>query len=412
MAKKKKVTKKKPDVGLENLKSFANLGAKSKSIGNIPTGHFQLDFALHFGILPGTKDFSEMKDYDPAKPLGFPLGRVVEVFGDEGSGKSSICYKVVGNAQKLGYKCLWIDAEQSFSEGLAVVNNVDLENLYLSDDGAYAEAILDNILTAINSGIKVIVIDSVAAMIPQDIGEGDAGTVTMALLARKMAANLPKIVSAAGDNNALVIFINQTREKPGISFGNPETTPGGKTLPFLASIRLRFSKRNAADQSIFIEDPNEPDGKLYIGQYSGLSIKKNRFAKPLVDKNGKKMVLSVPIYFEQYFPDVDDIAFGAGRSLQVITVRKGVFYWDDIKEEGKENFLEALKKADKLPKLIEEVKESALEKDTIVPPELLLFDPKKAVPVRVQVESGGEEEEFALTRIGKSKKNKSKKSKP
>ena len=407
MAKKKKVTKKNPDVGLENLKAFANLGAKSKSIGNIPTGHFQLDFALHFGILPGTKDFSEMKDYDPAKPLGFPLGRVVEVFGDEGSGKSSICYKVVGNAQKLGYKCLWIDAEQSFSEGLAVVNNVDLENLYLSDDGAYAEAILDNILTAINSGIKVIVIDSVAAMIPKDIGEGDAGTVTMALLARKMAANLPKIVSAAGDNNALVIFINQTREKPGISFGNPETTPGGKTLPFLASIRLRFSKRNAADQSIFIEDPNEPDGKLYIGQYSGLSIKKNRFAKPLVDKTGKKVVLSVPIYFEQYFPDVDDIAFGAGRSLQVITVRKGVFYWDNIKEEGKENFLEMLKKENKLPKLIEEVKSSALEKNTIVPPELLLFDPDKAVPVRVKVDSvEGEDEEFALKKLNRPKKKK------
>lgn len=399
MAKKK--SSKKTDVGLEHLKSFATKGAKAKSIGNVPTGHFQLDFALHFGSLPGNRDIASMEGYDPSKPLGLPLGRIVEVFGDEGSGKSSICYRVIGNAQKLGYTCVWFDAEQSFSDSLALVNGVDLDELYLADKAANAEEILDRVVLAIKGGAQIVVVDSVAAMLPKEIQEGSAEDITMALLARKMAANLPKIAQAAGDHNALVLFINQVRDKPGVMFGDPESTPGGKALPFLASIRLRFTKRTSATQAIFIEDPSEPEGKRYIGQYSGLSIRKNRFAKPVVDNKGKRVVLDVPIYFESYFPDVDEVAFDAGRQLKVVSVRKGIFSWSTVKGEGREGFMEALKKSKKLPKLVEEVLKAAEDNNTIVPPELLMFDPDDVVPTRVQVDSDDEDEGFEVKQIGK-----------
>lgn len=398
-----------PDLGLEHLKSFAVKGAKTRSIGNIPTGHFQLDFALHFGSLPGNKDFSTIEGYDPSKPLGLPRGRIIEIYGETGSGKSSICYRVIGNAQKLGDKCIWFDAEQSFSESLAQINGVDLDELYLSDDAASAEEILDRVVLAIKSGIGVVIIDSVAALLPKEIQEGSAEDSTMAVLARRMSTNLPKIAQAAADHNALVIFINQVREKPGVTFGNPETTPGGKTLPFLASVRLKFTKRGAADQAIFIEDLNEPDGKLYIGQYSGLKIEKNRFAKPVVDKGGKKVTLDIPIYFEPYFPDIDEIAFDAARQLKLISVRKGVFTWEKTKVEGREEFLNTIRQKNQLNALVEAVLKAAEENNTVVPPEILLFDPNEAVPKKVPVSATEDgEEELGLKVIGKKPRGKKK----
>jgi recombination protein RecA len=367
------------EIAVENIKGFAVKGARAKSSGNVPTGHFNLDFALHFGELPGNKDLANVPGYDPSKTLGLPLGRVVEIFGDEGSGKSSICYRIVGNAQKKNYKCLWFDAEQSFSEALAVTNGVDLDELYLADKGSTMEQIMDNIIKAIESGIKLIIVDSVAGLVPQQRMEGSAEDQTMALKARILSENLPKIATKAGDSNCLVIFINQIREKPGISYGPSDTTQGGKALPFFASVRLRFSKRTSAKEAIFIADPESPKGRRYIGHYSGLKIEKNRFAKPVVDADGKRVVMDVPIYFEPYFPNVEEAAFNTGRQVKVIAVRKETFSWRDIKGT-KDEFIKNLEAdQDLLTDLIEEIKDAAQESETILPPEITTFVPGKKV---------------------------------
>lgn len=378
------------EIGIENIKGFATKGARAKSLGNVPTGHFNIDFALHFGYLPGNRDLTQIEGYDPSKTLGLPLGRVVEIFGDEGSGKSSICYRIVGNAQKMNYKCLWFDAEQSFSETLAVVNGVDLDELYLADKGSTMETIMDNICKGINAGIRVIVVDSVAGLVPATRMENNAEQQTMALKARILSENLPKIATLAGDKNCLVIFINQIREKPGVMFGPSETTPGGKALPFFASVRLKFSKRTAAKEAIFIADPESPKGRRYIGHYSGFKIEKNRFAKPVVDEDGKRIVMDIPIYFEPYFPNIEEAVFDAGRQLKLIDVRKGIFSWRDIKGTRAE-FIKALEDKDLVPDLVEEIKDAAQDSDVILPPEITTYQPGTKV-TRVVVEDSEEDE--------------------
>ena len=119
------MAKKKTDTAMKNLQGFFKRGADFKSSGNMLTGHFDLDFAIHYGYLPSAGDLSELEGYDPAKTLGVPLGKLVEIFGEEGVGKSSLAYRIVGYAQKLGYDCCWIDTENSFSSQLAAINGVD-----------------------------------------------------------------------------------------------------------------------------------------------------------------------------------------------------------------------------------------------------------------------------------------------
>ena len=277
------------DIALENLDGFMKKGAREEVRQNIPTGHFELDFGLHYGFLPSSADFSTLKDYDPKVPLGLPCGRLIELYGEEGSGKSSLAYRTCGMAQKMGYNALWIDTEHSFEDSLAELNGLDIDDLYYSkayneddpDKIFYAEDIMDKIVAACRNAeklnLKVIVLDSVANLVPKDVGISSANNDTMALLARILSKTLGKVAQHAAIHDVLVIFINQIREKPGVMFGNPQTTPGGRALKFNASVRLRMTKRSSKDELIWAEKEEDGEAKRFIvGRNSGMAVDKNR----------------------------------------------------------------------------------------------------------------------------------------
>jgi len=214
------------DIILSNLKGFLRKGARSDIQSYIPTGHFKLDFIINNGSSPDSIDLSSKEGYDPNK-IGMPSGKLVELFGEEGSGKSSLAYRVVGYAQKMGQKCAWIDTEHSFSDNLAVINGVNQDELYYADmtnedevdTTYYAEDIFDAIIDMCKNGIKCIVLDSVANLSTKAAMEGSAHDIQMGDVARLMSKELRKIVNYAGKFGVLVIFINQIREKIGIMFG-------------------------------------------------------------------------------------------------------------------------------------------------------------------------------------------------
>ena len=362
-------------IGIENLKGFAQKGAKAEPVQNIPTGHFDLDFAIHYGSVPGETDFDELEGFDPKVPLGMPLGKMIEIFGPEGSGKSSLAYRIVGYAQRLGYKALWVDAEQSFSESLASINGVNLDDLYLADKAMSCQDILANINSVVKKGeVQVIVVDSIAGLVPRQQKDASPDDEFMALKARILSATLPDICQEAGANDVLIIFINQVREKLGVMFGDNKTTPGGRVLKHLSSIRLEIIKRTSSKHSLY---KGAGVNKTFIGRVAGIKIHKNRFAKPLVNNEGKDIVLDVPVYFEPYFPDIEGIAFDTGRQMQLIRVRKGVFSFNDLKEKGRDNFIATIKEEGVLPELIEAIREEAKNEGIVVPPEILLYEPEE-----------------------------------
>jgi recombination protein RecA len=371
------------DVALENLKGFVKKGSEVAEPEFISTGHPALDLAIAHGLSMENFDFDN-EDVDVANLGGLPLSKLAEVFGPEGSGKSSIAYRVTGFAQKLGYNCLWIDAENSFSRDLAEINGVDLDSLMVSelydpedpDKMFYAEDIMENICTACKSGFQVIVLDSVAALtvkaeMENEIGQGGVG---MGALAQLMARSVKKVCNYAAKYNVLVIMINQVREKIGVMFGDPETTPGGKALKFHASIRLRFQKGQSKEAQVFSQ--NDDGSENLIAGKSFVQIKKNRFGKPVGES------IQIPIYYEAYFPNIEEVIFDAGRQTKLISVRKGVYSWDGIKGEGRKAFLEAVITSELLDKLAETVKTEAKTLGVLLSPEMMSYEGKKAKPVK------------------------------
>ena len=193
--------------------SSANL-----NISAIPTGCIDLDIALGVG--------------------GIPRGRIVEIFGPESSGKTTIALHVVAQAQKMGGTAAFIDAEHALDPIYAESLGVNVDDLYVSqpDTGEQALEITESLVRS--GAIDVVVVDSVAALVPKAEIEGDMGDSHVGLQARLMSQALRKLTGAINKSNCVVIFINQLREKVGVMFGNPETTPGGKALKFYASVRL------------------------------------------------------------------------------------------------------------------------------------------------------------------------------
>ena len=384
---KKNVGKVKIDLGFQNLKGFFKVGASSKRT-NIPTGHWSLDYGLHYGSLPSDHvDLSAVKGYDPKVALGLPMGRLVQLYGAQGSGKSSLAYRVCGNAQKMGYSAVWIDAQQSFEQSLAKLNGVDIDNLIYSncmslddpDKEIWAEDILDSIFnilkTASQNNIGVLVLDSVAGLTPKDVGQNSVQKQGMAQLARVLSKSVPKICQCAAKYNVLVIFINQIRQKVGIQFGDPEQSTGGRVIKFQASVRLKVNKRGTDDSIVWAqaESGKEQDRRV-VGRVSGVSIVKNRCAKPLLTNKGKSIVLDIPIYYEAFFPDADQVAFDEARRLKLVSVRVGVFSWKreagDIKIEGRIPFMKHLVENNLIQQFIEAVKQAMNSTGTICPPQL------------------------------------------
>lgn len=218
-------------------------------IEGIPTGSLGLDMALGIG--------------------GLPRGRIVEIYGPESSGKTTLALSVIAQAQKKGGTCAFIDAEHALDPSYAKKIGVDLENLLISqpDAGEQALEITD---TLVRSGaIDVLVVDSVAALVPKAELEGEMGDSHMGLQARLMSQALRKLTSTIARSNTLVIFINQIRMKIGVMFGNPETTTGGNALKFYASVRIDIRSVGK------IKDKED-----IIGSQTRVKIVKNKVAPP------------------------------------------------------------------------------------------------------------------------------------
>ena len=225
-------------------------GAAQSDVPAISTGSMALDLALGIG--------------------GVPAGRIVEIFGPESSGKTTVCLHVIANAQAKGGKCAIIDAEHAIDPAYAKKIGVDIDNLLISqpDCGEDALNICD---TLVRSGaIDVLVVDSVAALGPKAEIEGQMGDSHVGLQARLMSQALRKLTGAASRSNTCIMFTNQIREKIGVMFGNPETTPGGNALKFYASIRMDIRK------STVIKDPA---GNI-IGNRARVKVIKNKMAPP------------------------------------------------------------------------------------------------------------------------------------
>jgi len=200
---------------------------------------------------------------------GIPKGKIIEIFGPESSGKTTLALHVIAEAQKKGGIAVFIDAEHALDPKYAQKIGVDVDNLYISQPD-YGEQALEIAESLLRSGaVDVIVIDSVAALVPKDELEGEIGEAHVGKQARLMAQALRKLKSLAHNANAAVIFINQLREKIGVMFGNPETTPGGRALKFFADMRLDVRR---------IGDAKEGDNK--VGSRVRVKVVKNKLAPP------------------------------------------------------------------------------------------------------------------------------------
>ena len=231
--------------------SIMRLGQKGpiQPIDSIPTGAISIDYALGVG--------------------GVPRGRVIEVFGPESSGKTTLALQIIAEAQKLGGMAAFVDAEHALDATYAQKLGVDLENLLVSqpDNGEQALEIVEVLIRS--NGVDVVVVDSVAALVPKAEIEGEMGEAQMGLQARLMSPALRKLTGAVSKSKTCLIFINQLREKIGVMFGNPETTTGGRALKFYASVRIDI-RRIAAIK----------DGDAVVGGRTRVKGVKTKVAPP------------------------------------------------------------------------------------------------------------------------------------
>ena len=230
--------------------SVMRLGESTKlNVETIPTGSLDLDIALGVG--------------------GLPRGRIVEIFGPESSGKTTVALHSIAEAQKLGGTAAFVDAEHALDPLYARNLGVDTDNLIVSqpDTGEQALEITEALVRS--GAIDVIVIDSVAALVPRAEIEGEMGDAHVGLQARLMSQALRKLAGAISKSKCIAIFINQLREKVGVMFGNPETTPGGRALKFYASVRLDVRRIESLKQ-----------GDQIIGNRTRVKVVKNKVAPP------------------------------------------------------------------------------------------------------------------------------------
>ena len=222
---------------------------QTENVEVIPTGSIGLNAALGVG--------------------GYPRGRIIEIFGPESSGKTTLAIHAIAEAQKAGGIAAFIDAEHAFDRFYAEKLGVDINNLYISqpDNGEQALEIADQLIRS--AAIDIIVIDSVAALTPKKEIEGDMGDSAVGLHARLMSQALRKVTSTIAKTNTTCIFINQLREKIGVMFGNPETTTGGNALKFYASVRLDIRRVTSIK-----------DGDQVIGNQVRVKVVKNKVAPP------------------------------------------------------------------------------------------------------------------------------------
>lgn len=295
--------------------------AAHMNIETVPTGSISLDIALGLG--------------------GVPRGRIVEVYGPESSGKTTVALHMVAEVQKRGGIAGFIDAEHALDPVYAKKIGVDIDNLYISqpDNGEQALEITE---TMVRSGaVDIVIIDSVAALVPRAEIDGDMGDSHMGLQARLMSQALRKLTAVISKSNCIVIFINQLREKVGVMFGSPETTTGGRALKFYSSIRLDVRRIEALKQ-----------GGEIVGNRTRIKVVKNKIAPPFKEAE-------FDIMFGQGISkegDVLDLAANEG-----IIVKSGAWYaYNDAKiGQGRENSKLYLKEN---PDIFNEVEKKVREK--------------------------------------------------
>ena len=234
--------------------AILRLGEEAKKdVPVISTGAFSLDLALGVG--------------------GLPKGRIIELYGHESSGKTTLALHVVANAQKRGGAAAFIDAEHALDPGYAKKIGVDLENLVVSQPNSGEEALTICEQLIRSGAFEVIVVDSVAALTPQAEIDGQMGDSHVGLQARLMSQAMRKLTAAINQTQTLCIFTNQVREKIGVMFGNPETTPGGKALKFYASCRLQVQRIGAIKSA---------SGET-VGNHTRVKVVKNKVAAPFTE---------------------------------------------------------------------------------------------------------------------------------
>ena len=285
------------------------------SIDVIPTGCLPLDIALGVG--------------------GLPRGRVTEIFGPEASGKTTVCLHVIAEAQKMGGTAAFIDVEHALDPSRAVTVGVNLENLLISqpDNGEQALEIVETLVRS--NAVDVVVLDSVAALVPKAEIEGDMGDSMMGVQARLMSQALRKLTGAISKSKTIVIFTNQIRQKIGVMFGNPETTPGGLALKFYASVRIDLRK---------IANIKTASGES-IGSQHRARVIKNKVAPPFREAEFDIMnTEGISIY-----GSLVDLAITHG----LITKAGAFFKVDGQNIQGREGAKKYLKAN---PKLVEDLK--------------------------------------------------------
>jgi len=289
--------------------------AKHMEVEAIPTGSLSLDIALGIG--------------------GIPRGRITEIYGPESSGKTTLCLHIVAEAQKLGGLAAYIDMEHALDPAYAARLGVDVENLLISqpDTGEQALEIAE---TLVRSGaVDVVVIDSVAALVPRAEIEGDMGDATMGMQARLMSQALRKLSGAIHQTKTSVIFTNQLRQKIGVMFGNPETTTGGQALKFYASVRLDIRRI----QSIKV-------GADILGNRVRGKVVKNKVAPPF-------RTAEFDIMYNEGISTEGDV-IDLATALEIIAKRGAFFSYGDVRlGQGRENAKEFLRQNPELTLEIE-----------------------------------------------------------
>jgi len=291
-----------------------------EEVETIPSGSLGLDLALGVN--------------------GYPKGRVIEIYGPESSGKTTLTLHAIAEAQKAGGIAAFIDAEHAFDRNYAEKLGVDIENLIISqpDNGEQALEIAENLIRS--GAIDIVVIDSVAALTPKSEIEGEMGDSKMGLHARLMSQALRKLTGTISKTNCTVFFINQLREKIGVMFGNPETTTGGNALKFYASVRLDIRRSSQIK-----------DGENVIGNRTKVKVVKNKVAPPFktaefdimygegVSKTGE--ILDLAVEFEiikkagSWF-SYGDTKLGQGRDAVKVLIKDNPELADELEQKIKD----------------------------------------------------------------------------
>jgi recombination protein RecA len=272
---------------------------------------------------------------------GLPKGRIIEVYGPESSGKTTLAMHVIAEAQKQGGMAAIVDAEHAFDKSYAEKLGIDVDNLLISqpDDGEQALEIADHLIRS--GAIDVLVIDSVAALVPKAELEGDMGDSKMGLQARLMSQALRKLTASISRTKCICIFINQLREKIGVMFGNPETTTGGNALKFYASVRLDIRKVNTIKEGVDV-----------VGNRTRVKIAKNKVAPPF-------RVAEFDLIYGEGISKVGEI-LDIATDYNIIKKSGSWFSYNDTKlGQGRDAVKQLLKDN---PDLSEEIEKKVLDK--------------------------------------------------